>query len=215
MERSRNIKEGKTDLIEVHAKVSDKFSRIELRDFKGNNSQKSSPSQAAFQSLKRKSAGNDSSFPQKRSFTFLASSNVPRPQTVYRWMKVDNTYSTPFIPKLTRKPHATHLSLEKSITPVAYANPGNPSNTRESAEKSVISHGPSHYYPHPYQKEIEHFEVTGDFLEDVAMDTDEPPPAIVDLKPIILVQTKEQLYGLVDVLKKYKEIAVDVEVRFP
>ncbi|KAH9405363.1 Exosome component 10, partial [Tyrophagus putrescentiae] len=205
-ERVRHIKEGKSDLIEVSAKISSNSSRIEIKDYKSSGG--STPvSSNLVSGMKRKSVGTSSGEPPaKKSFSFLAASNIPRPQNVYRAMTVDNAYSTPFIPKLTRKPNAT-VPLEESLKPIAFQNFPNVTNTKDQQLNFSI---PTHFYPHPYQKELEEFEPKIEFFEE-KMDVDELPPMVGEMKPIKFISRKEQLQELVTILKKYKEIAVDVE----
>lgn len=199
------MKEGKHELIEVSAKVSDKSSRIEIKDYKSSGSQ---PANNFAVGMKRKSFGTPGGEPPaKRSFSFLAASNVPRPQNIYRTMTVDNAYSTPFIPKLTRKPNSI-VSFEESTKPIAFQNISNVTDTKDQLFNITI---PTHFYPHPYQKELEEFEPKEDFFEQ-KMDVDDLPPMVNEMKPIKYISKKEQLQELVSILKKYKEIAVDVEV---
>lgn len=201
----RNLKEGKHELIEVSAKVTDKSSRIEIKDYKSGGSQ---PANNFSVGMKRKSFGTPGGEPQaKRSFSFLAASNVPRPQNIYRAMTVDNAYSTPFIPKLTRKPNAT-VSFEESTKPIAFQSFPNVTNTKDQLLNFTM---PTHFYPQPYQKELEEFEPKEEFFEQ-KMDVDDLPPMVNEIKPIKFISKKEQLQDLVAILKKYKEIAVDVEV---
>lgn len=200
------MKEGKSDLIEVSAKISNNSSRIEIKDYKASGSTPLNNSLVT--GIKRKSFGTPSGEPPaKRSFSFLAASNIPRPQTVYRAMTVDNAYSTPFIPKLTRKPNAT-VSFEESVKPIAFQSFPNVTDTKDQPLNFTI---PTHFYPHPYQKELEEFEPKMEFFEE-KMDVDELPPMVGEMKPIKFISRKEQLQELVTMLKNYKEIAVDVEV---
>lgn len=194
------MKEGKHELIEISAKVTDNSSRIEIKDYKSSGSQSSNS-----YGMKRKSSGTPGGEPPaKRNFLFLAASNVPRPQNIYRAMTVDNAYSTPFIPKLTRKPNAI-VPFEESIKPIAFLNV---TNTKDQPLNFSL---PTHFYPHPYQKELEEFEPKDEFFEQ-KMDVDDLPPMINEMKPIKFISKKEQLQEMIANLKKYKEIAVDVEV---
>lgn len=95
--------------------------------------------------------------PSPKRVMFLSSSAVKRPQIVYN-MKVDNNYSTPFIPKIRSKPNAL-LSLEESIKPIPITN-------LVKRDYNV----PTHFYPHPYQKEIESFEVDLDFYDNITVE---------------------------------------------
>ena len=184
----------------MHAKLSSNFASIELRDF-----QKSAPLSAKFEAMKRKSGnGNSSSdgasLSKKRKITFFAGANVPRPQVVYN-MKVDNSYSTPFVPRLTRKPNASVTSLQESIKPMAHQN---------VITNSGYPAGPSHFYPHPYQHEIENFEVPLDFLEKDESNL-HSPPTIDNLPAPEIIETRVQLEALIEVLRTKREIAVDLE----
>lgn len=134
-----------SDLVQVQLNLNKKKPSIVIKDFdqKPNH-------------LKRTlSATVEEPSPAKR-VRFLASSGIPRPQVVYK-IKVDNSHSKPFIPRLTQKPNAK-VPLEQSVTPIAIEK------VKAVSKKDISS--PEHYYPHPYQPEIENFEVELDFYNE-------------------------------------------------
>ncbi|UXI21056.1 85/88 kDa calcium-independent phospholipase A2-like [Sarcoptes scabiei] len=137
-----------------------------------------------------------------KSFKLMTASNIKRPQIVYK-IKIDNSYSTPFIPRLSFKPNAL-IPLEESIKPIKYDPPLqlNPSFGKEIK-------CPSHYYPHPYQNEIENFETPKEFFT-------EPDPNNLKFSgfeenKFLFIDRRQDLFDLIESLKNYKEIAVDLE----
>lgn len=202
-QRVKNIKEGKQDLIAVHAKLNQNQSTIELRDF----NRRSMPGKFTLMKRSQPDSGPRMESSTKR-ITFLAGHNVRRPQTIYR-MKVDNSYSTPFIPLLTRKPNSMK-PLEESMVPIPYENVStNVTDTKSEFGTKIV--GLTHVYPHPYQTEIESFEVPLDFLEIDSNHVNDPVPTCTNLQLPQLIQTRDQLNQLVEILKQEKEIAVDLE----
>ncbi|OTF81956.1 exosome component 10-like protein [Euroglyphus maynei] len=198
-ECAQNLKEKKNsapNLIQVQMNVNQKQnnSRIFIKDFSKNNG-------PPFGGLKRKhpDSNTDSSQSSKRNFMFIAASNVKRPQIAYK-IKVDNAYSTPFIPKLTKKPNAI-VSLEESLKPL-------PQNELPSNLLTGYNY-PKHCYRHPYQHEIENFTVPLEFFNKLEVEL--KPPSSIGEKQFKFINKRDDLCELIRELKNYKEIAIDLE----
>lgn len=200
MDRAKNVTEGKGELIQVKIDASKaNNAKIKINDFNGGHPGSGTP----VSGIKRKHPNSDTSA-RPRKTIFLTQSNVIRPQAAYN-LNADNNYSTPFIPKLTKKPNAL-VSFEESLSPVAIEAAEVPAGVNVSF--------PTHYYPHPYKAELERFEVPLQFLEQPKPgDAEDEPklPGGPDSKPFHLISKRDQLIELVDKLKKAPEIAIDLE----
>lgn len=201
-ECAENLKEKKnsvSNLIQVQMNVNQKQnnSRIFIKDFSKNNN---GPLLGV--NIKRKHSDNNNTghLESKRNFMFMAASNVKRPQIAYK-IKVDNAYSTPFIPKLRRKPNAI-VSLEESMKPLPQNEP--PANLLSGYNY------PKHSYQHPYQYEIENFTISSSFFTKHDSNQFKPPPSIQE-KPYKFINKRDELCELVRELKNFKEIAIDLE----
>lgn len=115
----------------------------------------------------------------------ITAKNILRPQTAFR-TPVDNSLSTPFIPRIKDKPN--------SIRPLAllpeYDDDGNVVN-----------------YLHPYELEIEKFEPSDELL------TKKEPqvPENISNFPYNYIDTEIKLNEMVEELRTANEIAVDLE----
>lgn len=179
------------DFIQVELTVDAKNSKQEIVI-------KNAPSNHSASKRRMNEIIKDGTSSPVKKFTFKSRRNIDRPQTAYNF-KVDNNYSTPFIPKLTSKPNAL-VPLEESIIPVAL-------NAAETKDNLFTS--PTHFYPHPYQAELESFKVSSEFLE--CSPEEIKLPASIDSTPLVVVSDIKQLESLVQELSTCKEIAIDVE----
>lgn len=113
---------------------------------------------------------------------------IEKPQNQFR-IKIDNSDTSPFKPKLTRKPHALQ-PLEESIK---YVNEGTAPEDR--------------HYSHPYELEI----MKQPFPETHLVQRNPILPTDWDSTSSIWIDKVEDLQKMVDELLLLKEIAVDLE----
>jgi len=115
----------------------------------------------------------------------ITAKNILRPQTTFK-TPVDNSTSTPFIPRIKDKPN--------SIRPLALLP--------EYDEDGVIVN-----FLHPYELEIEKVEPTNEML----MKREPQIPEDITNFPYNYIETEEQLCMMIEELKSAQEIAVDLE----
>lgn len=126
--------------------------------------------------------GETSSFDSSRNVTKMQE----KPQLFFR-IAIDNSEMTSFKPKLTRKPHSM-IDFEESM-------------------KLDVLEQPNHY-KQPYAYEIDHQEYANSILE--KSDPIKYKPWNVSDEPI-WVDTVEKLAAMLEELKKWPELAVDLE----
>ncbi|XP_017786027.1 PREDICTED: exosome component 10 [Nicrophorus vespilloides] len=120
---------------------------------------------------------------QTKAIQLLAAKNIIRPQKFFKDI-IENSNNYPWKPRITEKPN--------SLKPLALYI--------EDSEFGEI-------YSHPYEVELEKFLPSEEF---VCSCTPEPPKPVKET-PLYEVNTEEELNELLDVLRKQKEIAVDLE----
>lgn len=142
----KNVKEKKSNpnLIQVQMNVDEKSknSKIYINDYKKNNN------------LSTSSEYKHKNFNKK--IMFMAAANVKRPQIAYN-IKVNNSYSAPFIPCLTNKPNSS-ISLEESLNQI----PQQITAPIVEGKKPLLY--PSYNYSHPYEYEIENLSIPEEFF---------------------------------------------------
>lgn len=113
----------------------------------------------------------------------LSGKNIIRPQTMFK-DKIDNSNGHPWIPRIKEKPN--------SLKPLAIC--------LEETERGEE-------YSHPYELELEKFQVPEEFLK-----LEEPvyPKSLEDVE-FKEISTFEELNKLVEILREYKVISVDLE----
>lgn len=111
--------------------------------------------------------------------------NILRPQVNFK-VPVDNRNSTPFEPRIKYKPN----SLKPLAILAEYGEDGNIES-----------------YLHPYEVELNKFEVPEDQLKKVVP----KKPKALEETPLIFVESAEKLPEIIEELGKCKEIAVDLE----
>jgi exosome complex exonuclease RRP6 len=139
-------------------------------------------------------------------YTYLEDSNdsskgtlkrISKPQSQFK-VKIDNSESHPFKPKITEKPNALK-SFEKS-TELVTPSPGNVGD-----DEIPIVDPP--YYPQPYEYEID----TQPYPESILFISEPIPFKDWQSTSATFVDTKEALDSMIEELRDSKEIAVDLE----
>ncbi|EGD77025.1 hypothetical protein PTSG_07367 [Salpingoeca rosetta] len=129
----------------------------------------------------------------------LQATNIARPQLLFT-DAIDNT-STPFRPKLTRKPHAMR---DLNLQAIRVHGPGTaaaPAGAGDDEEETVV------YYEHPYEHELRAFQPVADaanIRQKRSIDECANNPAT-------FVNTVDQLQDVLSALKGEREVAVDLE----
>merc|ERR1719233_2658644 len=113
----------------------------------------------------------------------LAAKNVIRPQVKFKKF-IDNT-TKPFMPRLTDKPH--------NKKPLSILVEYDDSNLE--------------FYSHPYLFEIERFKPIDFMVENC----EARMPKSVDVTELVMVETPSQLSDMINYLKQYQVIGVDLE----
>jgi len=115
----------------------------------------------------------------------LAGKNITRPQLAFKG-SIDNSVKSPFIPKLTDKPH--------SLKPLSIL-----------IEYSDLN---EEIYSHPYVFEIDNLKLPAQQLEKISL-----PNKVLDLDetPMVFVDDKRQLEQVIKDLSDCTEIGVDLE----
>lgn len=122
--------------------------------------------------------------PYYQRFSMRENRNIPRPQDSFE-DEIDNSYR-PFRPLIREKPNAIvplNITLDR-----------------------VDEHG-IEYYSHPYETEINQFNISAEFLAY----RDPIEPTDINMSVIVLVETSEQLEEMCKTIEQENEIAVDVE----
>ncbi|EPE03331.1 exosome complex exonuclease rrp [Ophiostoma piceae UAMH 11346] len=144
--------------------------------------------------LKRKDApttegGPDSkkAKPTERLDWSLRRANIPKPQELFE-RKPDNFDMGPWKPLLTKKPHATYVSLEDSFT-------------------TFVDEYDHTQYKHPYETEITRLQYPAHVYQKA-----EPIPFLpVDTTEAVWVDTFEGVEAMLEELRDANVIAVDLE----
>lgn len=136
-----------------------------------------------FRNMSRKSSGQSSS-EEVKTYQLLAARIVERPQVKFK-DRIDNSASTPFVPKIKEKPN--------SLKPLAILP--------ETMSDGRIC------FCHPYEVEIEKFEPSEELLS--RCDPIEPP--LFSDTPFDYIESLEQLETVIKDLSKCSEIAIDLE----
>lgn len=127
--------------------------------------------------------------------------NIPKPQLLFP-DRINTTPNQPWKPTLSDKPHSM-VPLNHSISTTDLPSPDGTNDWKESENRKKKIKERSH----PYWYETQHLPYPTRMFE-LAPPT---PPVNLDDCPLTFVDTPGALEEMVEVLKKAKEIAVDLE----